>query len=334
MPPVLLHTSNIQLMNSQQAKGILRPLRQQAGFTHAIDPRAIQMVIDATDHLDNSTAEIAFSIITALSDKQPFVPVLVKHASDHMRPRYAKWAYEAMCGAQDFGPFYQVMERGVVSPDIHIARAALSPILKRVHSHKIVDPLLERTLILGLDHSNDRVALDAVTIVMLTSHQQPFVAALQKCANNPGLPQAANQALHQLNKMNGSLSSLHATSFASQAMITKSSPGPDAFIKDVRLNFNIEANDGGPDIESRALMSVLSDAFDKALAAGFVTAKAKVLYAPAGKPVEDSIVNVRFPAGDRDHILHWAAINISPKFDLQKEGDGIYAVTLKERSFL
>ena len=307
------------------AAAALHPIGAQALSQKSIDVQLQQPLIDATDHHEDLVVCDALDIIRNITDKQQYVPALLKHASNHSQPECALSAYRAMSGANDFSPFYQVIEQGTLSPERLIAFDAITPIYEQAEANRIIDPQFHQAVMNVMNHADYTVADYGLETIDMLQDKQPFISALQNFSKNPARSPWAQQSLEEA----------VADLLAYAGIVQSAAPGVATTrivsIKGVRLDFNIEANGCGPQVHHNSARLTLGARFDKSVANGVVPAKAKVFYDPNSQLQSDAIIDVKFPAEDKDHILHWLDVNIAPKFDLQKGSDGIYAVTLKER---
>ncbi len=324
--PQIQRITNIRQMLSLDAKQlVLAPIRTEAYQRAALDPAAEQNLADLADHPDYSVVHLALEVIEAVRDKQAFLPVLLKHANDHTRPACANAAYKAMQGAKDLGLFYHALEQGVraaVHPDISCG--ALSPILVEVTRNSSPGPQLQNILMNAMEHPVDKVVSAALAIVWIVKDKTPFAAALQKCMTQSGnamTVSSASRLLQSINVLPSSESEAEVVAVAKTAIDE---------IGNVRLDFNIEANGGGPALHRLDAISALSKQFDQSAQSGAITTKAKIFYSQGGELAEDSVIAVQFPASDKDIILEQSLRGLAPEFDLKTGNGGVYTATLKK----
>ena len=302
----------------------LYSVKIEVGSRKFIAAQLRQAIIDATDHPAGYVVGEALDIIVHSPDKQPFVSVLLKHAPNHAQSRLAIKAYAAMCDARDFSPFYKVIEQGSLSADEYVVRAAILPIARQAEMTGAIDFEFQDSVTNAMDHVN-HVAIDCgLNVIKHLLDKRPFIPALQKCANN-GLPQLAQTAADLLKDAQ------NVQPFVQEAPpVIVEAVSNIVLIRNVRLDFNIEANGGGPAVHTKDAMLALCDVFDKSVAGGIVAAKALVFYVPGRKLDEGSVIDVEFPEADREHILSLSAGGVAPEFDLRVEGNGIYTAILRE----
>jgi hypothetical protein len=318
--------TNIQQMAALDAKQqIIAPIRMQAYQKAVLDPQAEQNLADVADHPDDSVVQLALEVIEAVRDKAPFVPVLQKHATNHSKPACAVAAYEAMSGAKDLRLFYQLLEQGVQSGvNPAIASAALSSVLVDVTRTRTPDAQLQQILIIATEHPDDSVVSVALSVLAVVKDKKPFFPALQKCLNQRNHWPVGYKAAHLL----GSISGVAPSEI--KAPIVCEVPVNVRSVKNVRLDFNIEANGMRPGLEKREVIQMLSKLFDQSVKDGIVTAKTKVFYAPSDTLAENRVIEVQFPESDKDDILSRSFQGFAPEFDLDAGGGGVYTATLKK----
>ena len=316
---------NIQKMDSKKANSVVNHIYKGLQYNPVIDQKAQQVLIDAIGHPSFRVAEGAFLTIRRLTDKGPFVSLLLTHAADHSRPVWAVAAYEGMRNTDDFTPFYQVIEKGVQSLNFYISSSAILPILDHAKLNNALDPQLNQAVIYAMEHANFNIVSFALGVIWNLKDKRAFFTSLQQCARSHPQPQLA-QAAEDLLNAGG-----HIQSGVSPDLTGRCGHPQTGSVRNVRLDFNIITNGGGPEVHRNDALSSLCTLFDRSVKDGFVIVKAAVFYDPNNELQDNALLEVKFPEADRDDILAWSAQSIAPEFDLQKEGGAVYAVTLKER---
>lgn len=273
-------------------------------------PAHRQTLIDATNHPDDSVVKYGLGLIRYVSDKSPFETVLIKHAMNHSKPDCAAQAYEAMARAQDLTPFYPAIQVGCKAADHEIALGALYPIFICAMDNNSLPRPLHQAVIDAMDHPDDRVAGDALVSIEYLQDKTPFAAALQEMsATRPVLKASSDNILKKI---------------ADSSHIPTPARNPEpSVIKDVRLDFNIEANGAGKQLHIHDAIARLTGVFAKS-----TLVPADVFYDPGKTLPEGTIVEVILSEDDKERVLAETLQGVAPAFDLVQKSPGKYNASL------
>jgi hypothetical protein len=191
---------NIQKMSPEDAKDALRPILNMA-YNHPVVATPYHLdVIDATGHIDDGVALMAFDIIALLHGKAPYINTLNNCAHNHNHPIRAAAAYRAMQRANDLTPFEQEIDYGSQSSDPLIAEAALRPVWVMSCLSNSIPPHLHPAIIRATGHPNDGVAIQALNTIQHAFDKKPFVSTILNCARDTQRPARAAQAYIAMKK--------------------------------------------------------------------------------------------------------------------------------------
>jgi hypothetical protein len=315
---------NIKKMSVLNAKGMLHPLHTQALSSSSIPQHDHRILKDATEHSDPSVCSYAFEIIKNLADRTPFYPEIKKEASLHADHTRTAAALDAIGSVHNLSPFYETIKAGIISQNAYIARFSLVALARHTAITHVIPKELQQDVIDAVDHhSVPHVIEKALEVVQTLSDKRPFFLSLQNRASLSFWPVFAKQAADILK---GSTSPVNNG--------TNDAPVPQAVIYNkVMLDFNIEANGGGPGEDRYDVAKKLCAVFDESAKAGPLRAKAKVFSKPNSGLKEDDIIDVRFTAKDSEKILSSVSQGVTREFDLETTGDGIYIAKLAPQDF-